>query len=234
MIQLDFKKAILLPFSGKDWILRLVVLIMLSVSGISFPNKNIHSIMIILTFLTILFLGYFSQFAHNKFNNVFPALPDWRLDFIKYFKQGLVCFIGSMIYTIIFGYGAWYIVLLAEKFNINYFENLYKIFELLSVTFVTFFVTCIFAERFKFIDMFNFKKIFRILANAKFEFILCFMFDIGLDRIIEFVSPYLKPLYIHITLISTMLAIAYIMTFDLFTQTFILSKQRYIQKEGEN
>ena len=99
-MQLDFKKAILLPFSGKDWLIRLIVLSLLSFFGIIFYSQpsNIENFAIILVLFFIIFLGYFWQFAHNEINNIYPSLPSWKLDVIKYFKQGFICSFNIFAY----------------------------------------------------------------------------------------------------------------------------------------
>lgn len=233
-LPLDFKKAILLPFSGKDWVLRLIVLSVLSLPGTNFYCKSFHvdNLNLIILFLFILFLGYFCQFAHNEFNNVSPSLPSWKLDFVKYLRQGFICSIGMFINLLILSalIVPFYALMQAIHGDyINYLSTViyYQLFKIVTI-YTIFMVPCFYALNFRFKDMLAFKKIAQTFSNAKLEFLLCFAIFIISSKIISLLAPNIKPIYIQVILTSLILSIFYVVIFDLFIQTFKLSKQRYI------
>lgn len=255
IVKLDFKKAILLPFSGKDWFLRLIVL-----SVLSFPltsgyckslNLNIDEVILIFFLLLVIFLGYFWQFAHNEINNISPSLPSWKLKFVKYFKQGLMClivlfsnllFIGllmgiiyMLVNTILILFVNSTISLLQIIHNNTYLRFLYNFAILISeiyLLFILFVAPCFYANTFKLFfkdrPQISLLKWFNIFSNAKGEFIFCIAGVFVSHLIVGLISNHIESLYMQIILTSLMLSIIYIVLFDLFIQAFILSKQRGI------
>lgn len=244
-MRLDFKKAILLPFSGKDWFLRLIVLSILSISQIGFHfviyskmNFNLYNDIIVWMILGLLFFGYFCQFAHNEFNNVSPSLPSWKLDFVKYLRQGFICSIGMFINLLILSalIVPFYALIQAIHGDyINYLSTViyYQLFKIVTI-YTIFMVPCFYAFKFRFKDMLAFKKNAQTFSNAKLEFLLCFAVFLISSKIISLLSLHIKPIYIQVILTSLILSIVYIVTFDLFIQTFKLSKQRYIELTAMN
>jgi len=225
-MQLDIKKAILLPFSGKDWFLRLIVLSILSLTGFDSSYRDILGVHVVLIMLMVLYWGYYSQYAHNIFNNISVELPSWKLDFKRYFKLGFICLVGFVIVMIIFGLIFWPLGALFEKFNSGYLKVLYEATKQFIVIFMMFVIPCLYAKRFKFIDMLNFSKLLKIISNAKFEFLTCILIYFVSNKLIQFVFPFLKFAYIQIILTSFLWAIVYIVLFDLLIQSFLLTKQQ--------
>lgn len=250
-MQLDIKKAILLPFSGKDWLIRLIVLSLLSFFGIIFYSQpsNIENFAIIFVLFFIIFSGYFWQFAHNEINNIYPSLPSWKLDVIKYFKQGFICSFNIFAYLVPV---ALYLCLLSYLLNIatkslinpalpsikifltNYSFNIFltQIFAV-YLLFIMFITPCLCANviRFKDRPTVSFSKLFNIISNAKSEFLLALIIFIASSKIIELISKQIQPIYLQIILVCLLLSIVYIIVFDLFVQSFILSKYRREQKD---
>lgn len=224
-MQLDIKKAILLPFSGKNWLLRLIILSILSMSIIESNYKNINSTIILIGFLSILLFGYFCQFAYNSFNNISRNLPSWKLDFSKYLRHGTICLIGILIYAIIFGCIALPFTILAEKSHSIYLKYLYEVMNFLSLIFIIFVVPCLYAENYKFNVIFELEKLFKKITNVKLEFLICYATYIILTKLNQFIFPYIKVGYMQIIFVSILSAITYAIVFDLFIQTFILAKQ---------
>lgn len=227
-MKLDFKRAILLPFSGKDWFLRIIVLGALSVSimGSEYYINNANLTMI---FLAPLLIGYYCQFAHNEFNNIFPSLPSWKIEFIRYFKNGLICFIGGtttfyLILIILFPITL-FLINANEKSLLKYFNSGIHILDLILTIFI---MPCLYSLDFKFKNMIGVFKILKlkIFSYAKLEFFVWFSIFIILHIALKSISVHITIFYIRIILMSLILSISYLTVFDLFMQAFLLSKER--------
>lgn len=226
MIQLDFKKALLLPFSGKEWFLRLLVLSILSIRELRGVNSDIIILHVALFILTAIFWGYFSQYAHNIFNNISIELPSWKLDFKKYLKTGFICSIGYLINVIIVSFIFLSLSDIASKFHMLHLKNLSNGLLQFVMVVMFFVVPCLYAQKFKFIDMLNYPKLFNIVSNSKLEFLTCTLICFVSNQLIQFIFPFLKIAYIQIILTSFLWAIVSIVLFNLLIQSFLLSKQR--------
>lgn len=251
IMQLNIKKAILLPFSGIDWFLRLTVLSLLSFFGIIFYSQpsNIENFAIIFVLFFIIFSGYFWQFAHNEINNIYPSLPSWKLDVIKYFKQGFICSFNIFAYLVpvaLYMCLLSYLLSIATKslinpslppikiFLTNYSFNVFitQVFAV-YLLFIMFITPCLCANviRFKDRPIVSFSKLFNVISNAKSEFLLAIIIFIASSKTIELISKQIQPIYLQIILVCLLLSIVYIIVFDLFVQSFILSKYRREQKD---
>lgn len=225
-MKLDIKRAILLPFSGKDWLLRLIVLSILSLRELRGVSSDIIVLHVVLFILMAMFWGYFSQYAHNIFNNISIELPSWKLDLKKYFKTGFMCSIGYLINVIIFNFIFLSLSNVAIKFHMEHLKHLSDGLLQFAMIFMLFVIPCLYSEKFKFIDILNYSKLLKIVSNAKFEFLTCILIYFISDKLIHFVFPFLKFAYIQIILTSVLWAIVYIVLFDLLIQSFLLSKQQ--------
>lgn len=224
-MQLDIKKAILLPFSGKDWFLRLIVLSILSIRELRGVNTDIIVLHVALFVLLVIFWGYFSQYAHNIFNNIFE-LPSWKLDLKKYLETGFMCLIGYFVNVIIFSFIFLSLSNVATKLHMEHLKNLSDgIFQFLII-FMLFVIPCLYSVKFKFNDMLNYSKLLKIVSNAKLEFLTCILIYFVSNKLIQFIFPFLKFAYIQIILTSFLWAIVNIILFDLLIQSFLLSKQQ--------
>lgn len=230
-MQLDIKKAILVPFSERRWLL---VLLILSVLRFCYKINNNLPFRMVLIFGAILFLGYFCQFVHNEFNNISPSLPSWKSNFIKYLRQGFICSIGMFINLLIFSCFIIPFFALTQVIHNNNVKYVYDLMHQLSeiiMIYVSFIVPCLYAENFKLRTVFNFKKLFKMIFNTKFDFLLCFIILIISGKIISLISLHIKPIYMQIILTSLIFSIVYVVVFDLFIQTFKLHKQKSIDLE---
>lgn len=225
-LQLDIKKAILLPFSGKDWFLRLIVLSILSIRELRGVNNEIIVLHVALFILLIMFWGYFSKYAHNIFNNISIELPTWKLDFKEYLKAGSICLIGYLINVIIFSLIFLSLSDIASKLHMEHLKNLSDGLFQFVIIFMLFVIPCLYSQKFKFIDMLNYSKLFNIVSNAKLEFLTCILIYFISNKLIQFIFPFLKFTYIQIILTSFLWAIVNIVLFDLLIQSFLLSKQQ--------
>lgn len=172
-IQLDFKRAILIPFSGKDWPLKLIVVCLLVFSAnINFYNKQIF---IFMAFFMLICFGYLSQFSHNEINDIAPVLPSWKLDFIKYFKQGFFCLAGMFMYTLLICIIIVPIGVFADILKNKFLDNLYTILIPFMAIILTI-IQSIYAEKFNFKDILILSKPIRIILDNKFEFLICVLF----------------------------------------------------------
>lgn len=228
IIQLDIKKAILLPFSGKDWFLRLIVLsvLCLGVSNVYCKFDINNFIMTILIFLLLIFFGYFCQFAYNKFNNITPCLPSWKLDFIKYLRQGFIWLMGVFSYLFVISAFAFIFVPLIQIIHNNYLKILSDIVNQLVIIFIIFVVPCLYADKLNFRGILDFKKLVKTFLNTKLDFLLCFLISIVFGEIIKIILHYIKSSYMQFILIPLIFFITYLIVFDLFIQVFILSKEK--------
>lgn len=225
-MQLDFKRAILLPFKGKDWLLRLIILGALSISIVG-SEYNINNVNLIIIILAPLLLGYYCQFAHNEFNNIFPSLPSWKLDFIRYFKNGFICFIGGTITFIVLLIMLCPIAgLLIEANQKNFLKYFNSSIHLLDIILTIFIMPCLYSIDFKFKKMIGVFKILRIFSYAKSEFFVWFLIFIIMHIALKSISIHITSFYIRIILMSLILSISYLTVFDLFIQAFSLSKER--------
>lgn len=225
-MKLDIKRAILLPFSGKDWFLRLIVLSILSIRELKGVNSDIIVLHVALFILLIIFWGYFSKYSYNIFNNISIELPSWKLDFKEYLKTGFMCLIGYLINIIIFSSIFLSLSNLASKLHIEYLKIFSDGLLQFLIIFMLFVIPCLYSQKFKFIDMLNYSKLFNIISNAKLEFLTCILIYFVSNKLIQFIFPFLKLTYIQIILTSFLWAIVNIVLFDLLIQSFLLSKQQ--------
>jgi len=221
-MKLDIKRAFLLPFSGYDWLPRLIVLSVLSFSAIDYDYK-LYSFIILVPLWSLL-LGYLSQFMHNEINNIYPSLPSWKLDILRYFRYGFICSIGILIYFIISCFFILPIGVLAKMIHNNYLEYLYNFMNQIGST-IFIIVPCLYSDNFKFKDILNFPLLRKFIFNAKLEFFISLSIYLILHQIIDVFFFTKKIIFIKTILISIILAITFLIVFNLFAQTYKLSKQ---------
>lgn len=230
-MKLNIKKAILLPFSGKGWFLRLIVISFLSFSMNTYYYNKYSFIPML--FLAFLFLGYFSQFAHNEINDINPTLPSWKLDLLKYFKYGFICFIGLFIYAILLGIIISLIGTLVDIFKIGFWDNLNQIMSNIELIFIIL-IQCIYSEKFKFKDLLNFLKPIKIILNNKLVFLSCILIIFISDKIAIYYGSNAELIYIKHLIFLVIKPLGYLILINILAQAYKgdMQKTKTIITEG--
>lgn len=158
---LNIEKALLSPFSDKDWTRKFFILILLSVVRAISISLRVN---LLAWILTIISGGYFMCFMNNEIHGIKPLLPCWSSNYFNYFKKGLIVTIIATIYMIL-------------SFPIMYFLfNLTSDFDILIgfylLLLVCFFVSALYCDNFEFREAFALRKLLRIMINAKKDFLI--------------------------------------------------------------
>lgn len=217
-MKFDFKKAICSPFSNHNWILSIIVLS-------SFYSAYTYNCLLIELFLLILLAGYYCQFAYNQINDIYPSLPEWIVSPAKYLRQGFMCLLSIFIFFIILSPIILIIGVLASTLHNNVLEQLFQFSTILGSAILTFFIPCVYASNFIFKEIFNFNKIFKIIINAKLEFLLSFFIYFIFYKICILFFNYAKTILVQIFLGTIVLSVLYPIIFNLFIQSYRLYKE---------
>jgi hypothetical protein len=160
---LEIKRAIMVPFTGEDWGIKLLIGILcyLAIPLVYVLTLKIPILALLIIFLSLTPMGFYLLSAHNELNNITPILPEWDL-----LKCWLI--IGK---SIILGFG--YLILMLPVILTLVFSGIANkgliipivivglIFFILIAPF-TIFYSMMFLKDLKIVDAFRFPTIFKL------------------------------------------------------------------------
>lgn len=232
-MQLDIKKAILLPFSDSDWKRKLLILLFFwAFLTIQYylPN-NLNKSNLIYALLTLPFwflgIGYCLQYAHNEINEIIPKLPIWQSNFLNYLKHGFFSTVISVSYLIpLKVIGRLTKVLFWDNYlQLNIINFIYYIF-ILALIIILSMVVDIYANNFKFIEAFNINKLFKLIIKAPKELFisaLIFLLTLISQNLLVSIFSFHFSAIIFISILDLLSAL--IVT-NLFAQSYKIAKQK--------
>lgn len=193
------------------------------------------SILVMITFLTAIPIGYVIQSVHNQINKKDEFLPEWNNNMYFYFMNGLRYYLISFIYTVVLSFviltpfiaGAIFLKTLnSNSFVIFSNVALFIIFSIILL--LVFLLLCplifiSFAEHFKIIDAFNLKKFYTVLSQKFTDFVMCYLLVIvvGVTQVI--LSLILTCTCVGIILIPFLHLPVLLVIMNLFTEVYLES-----------
>jgi len=182
-MQLDIKRALLSPFSDNRWKGKLFILILLSLISAFLTLSNLN----LLSWLPIfIFTGYSLQFAHNEIHDIKPILPDWKFNFLTYFKYGAIFSAITFVYSIIL----FLIMIIMIKLSyILIFGIGCFVFSIVGI-----WITGVYCDNFQFKDAFNKKKFIRLISESQLEIIIFILIIFVLLTIAFIAVPFVQIL----------------------------------------
>ncbi len=179
-MSLDFKKAFLSPFMGKGWLPKLTLITFILVTpAILHEVISFWAYVFITIPVSFIMIGYFVQFIHNEIYDIIPLLPQWKLNFKRYFNQGfkytglIFTYTGLLISVLFFTFFWPLEVLLKDYKSIQHMIFLITgIIFILTGSVFSQFLMCFYADILDFEECFNIKRIYKMFMGVKKEIII--------------------------------------------------------------
>lgn len=252
-MELNIKKAFLAPFSDEKWYIKLIFPSIMAIFSLIF-NVLIHvkpkeSIILYLIVLipSLILSGFFLQFAHNEIHDEKPLLPNLKSNIKTYLVNGIKYLGLTLLYALVIGFTLGLVVILlniiigiivgfcAISFHLDKptFTMLAAIISVITYIpfaifmFAYFILICgAFSDKFSFKEAKDFKRIFKLLKQAKSEVAVCILLEIGI--FITAIIAILILLLPKITLVFApiIVAIGQMISVNLKAQVYKIAKSR--------
>lgn len=242
---IDFKRSYESVFKSENFLFKLLFPIVLCVTGLYLPyitSNIVFPYYLLFALAGCIYAGFSLDFMHNEIHGISPTLPALKGNIPRYLKSGFKMVLITVLYFVLLNITALILIILISlpleilASLVSGLKELNNIWILLSNVGAQFFIylihtaiTCVCADGFRFMEVFNGTKIMALIASAKKEFLVVIIAQFAFAFFLLLVGV-LSRVFLFMLVLAPFVAVLGLVWTNLAAQAYTTAKHRLEEK----